>query len=169
MQKEDLEFFNQLVKSYFGKCEPDILPTHDKDMYHNKNVKYHLNDRAWLCAYVFNKVYSEFNNQNPVIFQVHDYVASEHFDKIIDEYKKEVINTYTKKFLLGLSKSTLSKIEPERRENLVKMAIATYLQNNLNISKGLVLNQLAQNNDKIKQIIQNIVDEQKTESLIEKY
>ena len=61
MQERDLEFFDRLVKGYFGNCDAQIRIYGDKNSYDVINVKFHTQDKKWLKSYIFNKVYNDFD------------------------------------------------------------------------------------------------------------
>lgn len=170
MQQQDIEFFNNLIKGYFGKCDAQIQVFGDKDGYYPNNVKFHTQDKKWLRGYVFNRVYKDFNPQNQVVFDIHHYVTTQYFDNQIKEYTDHVIDAYTKKILKGLKKDTLKNIEPKRRAGVVCELIISYLQKNLDIPRDVTMPRILKRQNEFIPIIDKIMkNENAAQSMIEKY
>ena len=170
MQQKDIEFFNNLVKGYFGKCEPQIMVFGDKDEYYTNNVKFRTQDKKWLRSYVFNRVYKDFNPSSQIVFDIHHYVTTEHFDNQIKEYTNHVIDEYTKKILKSLKRDTLKNIEPARRAGVVCELVVSYLQKNIDIPRDVSMPRILKRLNEFIPIIDKLMkNENVAQIMIEKY
>lgn len=137
MDQKDIEFLDNLVRNYFGKCDTNTLVFGNKDSYVVENVKFHTQDKKWLRGYVFNRVYKDFSPQSQAVENMHYYVKTDYFTKQIENYTNYVIDAYTKKVLKGLNKETLLSIEPARRPGVVSELVVSFLQKNVNIPRDV--------------------------------
>ena len=170
MDLKELEFYNSIIKAYFGEIDASFEHTDDRDAYRSSNVKYHTQDKKWLCSFVFNRFYSDCNSDVQAVADIHNYVTTEHFDKLIKEYTNRVIDTYTKTILKGIDKDSLKKIEPQRRVGVVCELIVAYLQNNLNISRHVSLPRLLKKQNQIIQIVTRMMKNNTVaQDMIERY
>lgn len=170
MQQKDVQIFDNLVKNYFGKCDAQIMVVGNKNDYDIQNVKFHTQDKKWLRGYIFNRVYKEFSPTSQIVFDIHHYVGTEHFDNQIREYTNHVIDTYTKKILSGLKKDTLKNIETKRRAGVVCELVIAYLQKNLDIPRDVSMQRILKRQNEFIPIVDKIMkNENVAQNMIEKY
>lgn len=156
MNQRDIDYFDNIVRGYLGKCVPTNCRCQDKSQYDILNVKYHIYDKVWLKAYILNQLYSEYNSSDTIYFDIFDYLASEHFDKQINRYIDNLVDEYIKHLLKNIKPATLSKIPEKKRFDYVSDMISACINQNFNVPTQVTKWKLLKKQNDIVKILTHI-------------
>lgn len=169
MTAGDIKFCENIVKCYLGDCYVSSSMVNNVNDYQQSNVKFHTQDFNWLRAFVLNRVYSDFKNQHEALCVIHEYLVSPEFAKLMKSYQKRLIDTYTKKVLSNINVNNLLKVHHAKRVETVCKSVTDYISKVLYIDKQTILARLAENKEKITNIIEQMLTGNKhVQAMIEK-
>lgn len=148
MENREMEFYKSLVGGYFNGFYASLSLINDPSIYCESNIKYHTQDPNWLRGYVFNRAYSDFGGQPQSIFNIHDFVTTKEFSKIVTDYQNRVIDGYAKELLFKAGNDRQSRVQLKNAEEFIDL-VAVYLKKHLNIDESTSRDRLNKSKDNI--------------------